>query len=192
MRPCTVCSQAFMNSSIKTPAVIAGARQLRANDALAFLPATLEITETPPSPIGRAISLILVAVFCAAIGWASLGKVDIIASAQGKIVPSGRSKVVQPFDTGVVRAIHVRDGQHVKVGEVLIELDPTIDRRAATTGERSCCRPTRRCPVARCSCRERSDRRVSSSDRGACRIGCNPAPVALGPNHRTAREAGSD
>jgi hemolysin D len=115
-----------MNSSSKAPALISGARQLRANDALAFLPATLEITETPPSPIGRAISLIVVAVFAAAIAWASLGKVDIIASAQGRIVSSGRSKVVQPFETGVVHAIHVRDGQLVKAGEVLIELDTTI------------------------------------------------------------------
>jgi hemolysin D len=66
------------------------------------------------------------AVFGVAIAWASLGTADIIASAQGKIVASGRSKVVQPFETGVVRAIHVKDGQQVKAGEVLIELDPTI------------------------------------------------------------------
>jgi hemolysin D len=49
-----------------------------------------------------------------------------VATAPGKIVPSGRTKVIQPFETGVVRAIHVRDGQKVKAGEVLIELDPTM------------------------------------------------------------------
>ena len=50
-----------------------------------------------------------------------------MASAPGKIVPSGRTKVIQPFETGVVRAIHVHDGQAVKAGDVLIELDPTMN-----------------------------------------------------------------
>jgi hemolysin D len=102
------------------------ARRLRPVDGMAFLPAALEIVETPPSPIGRAIALTLIAAFCVALAWASLGKVDMIASAQGKIIPSGRSKIVQPFETGVVRAIHVNDGQTVRAGDVLIELDPTI------------------------------------------------------------------
>src|SRR6202035_4867176 len=43
------------------------------------------------------------------------------------IIPSGRTKVIQPFEIGVVRAIHVHDGDIVKAGEVLIELDPTIN-----------------------------------------------------------------
>jgi len=55
------------------------------------------------------------------------GKIDIVAVAPGKVVPSGRSKVVQPFETGVVRAIRVQDGQTVRAGEVLIELDPTVN-----------------------------------------------------------------
>src|SRR5579871_4671334 len=99
----------------------------RSADELAFLPAALEIVETPPSPTGRAIGFTLIALFCIALAWASIGRVDIIASAPGKIVPTGRTKVIQPFETGVVRAIHVRDGQSVKAGDVLIELDPTIN-----------------------------------------------------------------
>ncbi len=94
---------------------------------LAFLPAALEIVESPPSPIGRAIGLTLVLLFCAALVWASWGTIDIVASASGRIMPSGRSKIVQPFETGVVRAIHVRDGQAVRSGDVLIELDPTVN-----------------------------------------------------------------
>ncbi|AZO48426.1 MAG: HlyD family type I secretion periplasmic adaptor subunit [Mesorhizobium sp.] len=93
---------------------------------VAFLPAALEITESPPSPIGRAIGASIIAVFCFALVWASLGSVDIVATATGKIVPDGRTKLIQPFDTGVVRAINVRDGQSVKAGDVLIELDPTM------------------------------------------------------------------
>ena len=98
----------------------------RREQEIAFLPAALEITESPPSPIGRAIAASIIAVFCVALVWASFGSVDIVATATGKIVPGGRTKLIQPFETGVVRAIHVRDGQSVKAGDVLIELDPTM------------------------------------------------------------------
>ena len=101
-------------------------RERRERDELAFLPAALEIVETPPSPIGRAIGATVVVFFCLALIWAAFGHVDIVASASGKVVPGGRVKLIQPFETGVVRAIHVRDGQSVKVGDVLIELDPTM------------------------------------------------------------------
>ncbi len=101
-------------------------RERRENDELAFLPAALEIVETPPSPIGRAIGATIVVLFCLALIWAAFGQVDIVAFASGKIVPSGRVKLIQPFETGVVRAIHVHEGQSVKAGEVLIELDPTM------------------------------------------------------------------
>jgi hemolysin D len=101
--------------------------QLRRREhEIAFLPAALEITESPPSPIGRAIGASIIAIFCLALVWASFGRVDIVATATGKIVPDGRTKLIQPLEAGVVRAINVRDGQSVKAGDVLIELDPTI------------------------------------------------------------------
>jgi len=95
-------------------------------DNLEFLPAALEIVETPASPTGRLVAYILMTLFAIALIWACIGRVDIVASAKGKIIPSGRTKVIQPFETGVVRAIDVHDGQTVKAGETLIELDPTI------------------------------------------------------------------
>ncbi|MFX8942101.1 biotin/lipoyl-binding protein, partial [Acinetobacter baumannii] len=82
------------------------------------------VLETPPSPIGRSIAATVIALFSVALAWAACGTIDIVASAPGKIVSSGRSKVIQPFETGVVRAIHVQDGQTVRAGDVLIELDP--------------------------------------------------------------------
>jgi hemolysin D len=98
----------------------------RQRDEVAFLPAALEIQETPPNPIGRAVMWCLVALVIVAIAWASLGHIDIVAVAPGKVIPSDRVKVIQPIATGQVRAIHVRDGQEVKQGQTLIELDPTI------------------------------------------------------------------
>ena len=103
-----------------------GGREAREKEELAFLPAALEIVETPPSPIGRAIGVTVIVLFCLALIWAAIGQVDIVAFAPGRVVPSGRVKLIQPFETGVVRAIDVHDGQTVKAGDVLIELDPTM------------------------------------------------------------------
>jgi hemolysin D len=103
--------------------------------ALQFLPAALEILETPSSPVGRAVGGAIVAFFLIALLWGSLGHVDIIATASGKIVPSARTKTIQPLETGIVQAIHVRDGDHVAAGQILIELNGTVTnaerRRAA-------------------------------------------------------------
>ncbi|MGA2043243.1 MAG: HlyD family type I secretion periplasmic adaptor subunit [Roseiarcus sp.] len=92
-----------------------------------FLPAALEIVETPPSPTGRATAYTIAALFCLALVWAWFGTIDIVASATGKIVPGGRSKVLQPFETGVVSAIHVHDGQSVRAGDILVELDTSLN-----------------------------------------------------------------
>jgi len=92
---------------------------------LEFLPAVIEVQETPPSPAGRAIAILIVALFTTATVWATFGKMDIIAVAQGQIVPGGRSKVIQPLENGVIKSIYVRDGQRVKQGERLIEIDTT-------------------------------------------------------------------
>ena len=111
-----------------TTAVVPVRNQPMRNAEREFLPAALEIVETPPSPIGRLGAYCLVAVFALALVWAWFGHVDIVAVSKGKIIPTGHTKIVQPFEIGVVRAILVRDGQKVKVGDVLIELDPTMNQ----------------------------------------------------------------
>ena len=96
--------------------------------AVEFLPAVLEIQDAPPSPIGRAILWTIMLAFAAAVAWSGLSWIDIVAVAPGKVIPSGHSKTIQPFETSVVAAIHVQDGQVVRRGEVLIELDATQNR----------------------------------------------------------------
>jgi hemolysin D len=69
-----------------------------------------------------------------------VGQVDIVAVAQGRIVVSDRTKTVQPLEAGVIRAIHVRDGDKVTAGQVLIELDPTsatADRKGVEEQQRT-------------------------------------------------------
>lgn len=90
-----------------------------------FLPAALEILETPPSPVATALMLGICSLFVAGLAWSIVGQLDIHAVAQGKIQPSGRSKVVQPLDVGKVAAIRVSNGKVVAEGDVLVELDPT-------------------------------------------------------------------
>ncbi|MGT2440865.1 HlyD family type I secretion periplasmic adaptor subunit [Bradyrhizobium betae] len=98
----------------------------RQRDAREFLPAALEILETPASPVGRAVGVTIILFFALAIGWAIFGHVDIIATATGKVVPTGRTKTIQPLETGIVSAIHVHDGDRVSAGQVLVELDRTV------------------------------------------------------------------
>jgi hemolysin D len=102
-----------------------------------FLPAALEIMEKPPSPGFRYLMLGLCALFAIAILWSFIGRVDVVAVASGKTLPVANSKTIQPIEIGAIRAIHVRNGQRVKKGQLLIELDPTIagaDEAAAGRG----------------------------------------------------------
>lgn len=91
-----------------------------------FLPAALEIMEKPPSPGMRWLLWLTCGLFVLALIWAIFGKVDVVAVAAGKTVPGGNVKLVQPIEIGAVRAIHVRNGQFVRAGQLLIELDPTL------------------------------------------------------------------
>lgn len=103
-----------------------------------FLPGALEIIETPASPAGRLMIGTIVLLIAAAATWACLGKVDIIAVANGRLIPAGEVKLIQPLEIGVVKHIAVTEGDHVRRGDVLVELDPTATaadvQRAARDG----------------------------------------------------------
>jgi hemolysin D len=94
-------------------------------DELEFLPAAVEVLESPPSPAGRILAVSICALFACVIAWASWAQIDIVAVADGKVIPSGKTKVVQPLEIGVVKTIAVEEGQHVKAGDLLVELDST-------------------------------------------------------------------
>jgi len=91
----------------------------------AFLPAMLEVVETPASPTLRYTALSLCGFAAIGLAWACLSRVDMIAVAEGKVVPMGQIKVVQPLETAVIRTIHVDEGDHVSAEQLLVELDPT-------------------------------------------------------------------
>jgi len=90
-----------------------------------FLPAILEVTETPPSPTGRIIMWTILILIVVALAWAFLGKINEVAVAPGKVIPSGQAKTVQVKNKGIIKEIRVVEGQVVEEGEVLVLLDPT-------------------------------------------------------------------
>ena len=95
-------------------------------DEYEFLPAALEVVETPPSPLGRSVLWLLFIFILIVVIWVLVGQVDEVAIAPGKIIPTGNVKTIQAEDKGVVKGIFVKDGQKVSKGELLIELDTTI------------------------------------------------------------------
>lgn len=113
------------------------AKTARIHEETDFLPAALEVLETPPNPLGRAVLWSLLAFVAIAVLWASFGHIDIVASAQGKIIPRGRVKIIQATDVGIVRAIHVTDGQEVRAGQTLVVLDPTLTKADAAQANES-------------------------------------------------------
>ncbi len=113
------------------------AKSAREIDETEFLPAALEVLETPPRPLGRIILWTLLSFVIIAVAWASLGHIDIVATAQGKVIPRGRVRMIQAADIGVVRAIHVKDGDQVKKGQPLIVLDPTLTQADAAQARES-------------------------------------------------------
>lgn len=91
-----------------------------------FLPALVRIQQTPPSPLGRQILWATMIFLGAVLLWAAVGRLDIVAVAEGKLVPDTYLKIVQPIDSGVVREILVREGQAVREGQVLMRMDTAL------------------------------------------------------------------
>ncbi|RQO54414.1 HlyD family type I secretion periplasmic adaptor subunit [Paucibacter sp. KBW04] len=108
---------------------LAGPKRLA--DERAFLPAALALQETPPHPAPRRAAIAICSQFVIALLWSIFGQIDIVAVAQGRIIVSQRSKTIQPLETSVVKAIHVKDGDRVKAGQLLISLDATATQADA-------------------------------------------------------------
>jgi hemolysin D len=100
-----------------------------------FSPAMLRIQAEPPAPLPRAVLGICVLLVIATFAWAALGRLDIIAVAQGKLVPASYVKILQPAESGVLKEILVHEGEFVKVGQTLMRMDELVSRADITTVE---------------------------------------------------------
>ncbi len=105
-------------------------------DALDFSPPLLRLTDSPPNPLGRQVLWTLLALLAALLGWGLIGELDIVAVADGKLIPQSYLKIVQPAESGIVKEILVSEGQSVAAGQVLMRMDTLItdaDFSALTT-----------------------------------------------------------
>ena len=91
-----------------------------------FSPAILRLTDEPPNPLGRMVLWTLLAMMGALVGWAVVGQLDIVAVAEGKLIPQSYLKIVQPSEPGIVKEILVKEGDAVRAGQVLMRMDALI------------------------------------------------------------------
>lgn len=109
-------------------------------DPLDFSPGLLRIQAQPPKPFARTLLYILLTLLGLMLIWAAFGKLDVVASAEGKLIPQSYLKIVQPSEQGVIRDILVEEGERVKAGQVLMRMDTTLteaDGKALETDARS-------------------------------------------------------
>ena len=106
---------------------------LSANQPEEFAPEIIMVQERPPSPLPRVVLYSLLVLFGILLVWACLGRLDIVAVAQGKLVPRSFLKIVQPAESGIVQEILVREGEEVKAGQVLARMDTRISEADART-----------------------------------------------------------
>lgn len=92
-----------------------------------FKPILAEIEERPTNPLGVYFLWTIIALMIVVLLGLFLVKIDVVVAARGKIIPVGDVKVVQPLETGVITKIHVKEGDHVTKGAVLLEIDPSVD-----------------------------------------------------------------
>ena len=90
-----------------------------------FLPSILEVTETPPSPVGRAVLWTILAFLVLGGIWVLVGEVDEVAVAKGRVIPVGNVKIVQSQNKGAIKELMVREGDYVEAGQTLLVLDTT-------------------------------------------------------------------
>ncbi|HSA05765.1 MAG TPA: HlyD family type I secretion periplasmic adaptor subunit [Candidatus Gastranaerophilales bacterium] len=103
----------------------------RDDDSHEFKPLLVEIVDEPVSPLGRSMFWIIIGAMVFTVFWLIFGEIDIVITARGKIIPTGQVKIIQSIDSGVINALKVQEGDYVKQGEILMEIDPSITESAA-------------------------------------------------------------
>lgn len=73
----------------------------------------------------RGILYGVVALLAILLLWAAFAPIDEVTRGEGKVIPSSQLQVVQAVDGGVVEEIHIKEGQKVRKGQLLVRIDPT-------------------------------------------------------------------
>jgi hemolysin D len=112
------------------------AKSPKLSDIHEFKPLLVEIEESPVSPLGRATFWMIIIIIAFTGLWSFLGQIEVVVSAKGQVIPDGQVKILQPLDTGIIRQILVKEGDYVKAGQPVVEIDPsTVDPARESTAK---------------------------------------------------------
>ncbi|HEX5337936.1 MAG TPA: HlyD family type I secretion periplasmic adaptor subunit [Gallionella sp.] len=124
-----------MSASTRSSKKSAWQKRLTGVDPLDFSPGLLRIQAQPPTPFARTLLYILLILLGLLLIWSIFGKLDVVASAEGKLIPQSYLKIVQPSEQGLIRDILVEEGQLVTAGQTLMRMDPTLSEADGKTLE---------------------------------------------------------
>ncbi len=113
-----------------------GLKKEKIKDIHEFHPLNVEIEDRPINPLGRTILWIIISIIIFGILWIIFAKIDVVVSARGQVIPSGEIKILQPIETGVVSLINVKEGDYIKQGQVLMQIDPSVTQTSLDTKEK--------------------------------------------------------
>jgi HlyD family secretion protein len=118
---------------VKLPVRVEGKHAAAISRKAEFLPAILQLQEEAPSPLPRVVLWTVFALCGALVLWASFGRLDVVAVAEGRLVPKSQLRIVQPAEGGVMRELLVKEGERVRAGQVLARMDVRAAEADAAT-----------------------------------------------------------
>ena len=113
-----------------------GLKKEKIKDIHEFHPLNVEIEDRPINPLGRAILWIIISIITFGILWLFFAKIDVVVSARGQVIPTGEIKILQPIETGVISKINIKEGDYIKKGQVLMQIDPSVTQTSLDVKEK--------------------------------------------------------
>jgi hemolysin D len=113
-----------------------GLKKEKIKDIHEFHPLNVEIEDRPINPLGRAILWIVVSIMTFGVLWLIFAKIDVVVSARGQVIPTGEIKILQPIETGVISKINIKEGDYIKKGQVLMQIDPSVTQTSLDVKEK--------------------------------------------------------
>lgn len=113
-----------------------GLKKEKIKDIHEFHPLNVEIEDRPINPLGRAILWIIISIITFGILWLFFAKIDVVVSARGQVIPTGEIKILQPIETGVISSINIKEGDYIKKGQVLMQIDPSVTETSLDVKEK--------------------------------------------------------
>lgn len=102
-----------------------------APDVNEFQPDAIELEDRAPPRIARLALYGVTALIAAAVGFACVAEIDEIVVAEGKLITTEPTIVIQPLETSIVRSLDVSAGDRVTAGQTLARLDATFSQSDA-------------------------------------------------------------